>query len=182
MYLIKIAVKIFDTTCIIYLHFLSLLCMNNKILIVDDKKSVLTALEMLIQTEFDEVITLNNPNSLIATIEKNSVDIVLLDMNFRSGINNGNEGIYWLNEILKFDSSIIVIMITAYGDVELAVRTVKEGAFNFILKPWDINKLLSTLHSALKLRKSKLENNSLKKESRPDAALKIAQLINKMIS
>lgn len=140
--------------------------MNNKILIVDDKKSVLTALEMLIQTEFDEVITLNNPNSLIATIEKNSVDIVLLDMNFRSGINNGNEGIYWLNEILKFDSSIIVIMITAYGDVELAVRTVKEGAFNFILKPWDNNKLLSTLHSALKLRKSKLENNSLKKESK----------------
>ena len=102
--------------------------MNNKILIVDDKKSVLTALEMLIQTEFDEVITLNNPNSLIATIEKNSVDIVLLDMNFRSGINNGNEGIFWLNEILKFDSSIIVIMITAFGDVELAVRTVKEGA------------------------------------------------------
>ncbi|RLD79303.1 MAG: sigma-54-dependent Fis family transcriptional regulator [Bacteroidetes bacterium] len=140
--------------------------MNNKILIVDDKKSVLTALEMLIQTEFDEVITLNNPNLLIATIEKNCVDIVLLDMNFRSGINNGNEGIFWLNEILKFDSSIIVIMITAYGDVELAVRTVKEGAFNFILKPWDNNKLLSTLHSALKLRKSNLENNSLKKESK----------------
>ena len=140
--------------------------MNNKILIVDDKKSVLTALEMLIQTEFDEVITLNNPNLLIATIKKNSVDIVLLDMNFTTGINNGNEGIFWLNEILKFDSSIIVIMITAYGDVELAVRTVKEGAFNFILKPWDNNKLLSTLHSALKLRKSNLENNSLKKESK----------------
>ena len=139
--------------------------MNNKILIVDDKKSVLTALEMLIQTEFDEVLTLNNPNSLIATIEKNSVDIVLLDMNFKSGINNGNEGIFWLNEILKFDSSIIVIMITAYGDVELAVRAVKEGAFNFILKPWDNNKLLSTIHSALKLRKSKIENSSLKKES-----------------
>ncbi|MEN8120985.1 MAG: sigma-54 dependent transcriptional regulator [Bacteroidota bacterium] len=139
--------------------------MNNKILIVDDKKSVLTALEMLIQTEFDEVFTLNNPKNLISTIEKNKVDIVLLDMNFTTGINNGNEGIFWLNEILKFDASIIVIMITAYGDVELAVRAVKEGAFNFILKPWDNNKLLSTLHSALKLRKSKIENSSLKKVS-----------------
>jgi len=141
--------------------------MNTKILIVDDKKSVLTALEMLIQTEFDEVFTLNNPNSLIYTIEKNKIDIVLLDMNFTAGINNGNEGIFWLNEILKFDASIIVIMITAYGDVELAVRAVKEGAFNFILKPWDNNKLLSTLHSALKLRKSKKENNSLKQELNP---------------
>lgn len=140
--------------------------MNKKILIVDDKKSVLTALEMLIQTEFDEVITLNNPNSLISTIEKNKVDIVLLDMNFTTGINNGNEGIFWLNEILKFDASIIVIMITAFGDVELAVKAVKEGAFNFILKPWDNHKLLSTLHSAVKLRKSKIENNSLKKLSK----------------
>ena len=140
--------------------------MNNRILIVDDKKSVLTSLEMLIQTEFDAVITLNNPKSLISNIEKNKIDIVLLDMNFTTGINNGNEGIFWLNEILKFDSSIIVIMITAYGDVELAVRAVKEGAFNFILKPWDNNKLLSTLHSAVKLRKSKIENNSLKKVSK----------------
>lgn len=120
---------------------------------------------MLIQTEFDEVFTLSNPKSLIYTIEKNNIDIVLLDMNFTTGINNGNEGIFWLNEILKFDASIIVIMITAYGDVELAVRAVKKGAFNFILKPWDNNKLLSTLHSALKLRKSKMENSSLKKVS-----------------
>ena len=140
--------------------------MSNRILIVDDKKSVLTALEMLIQTEFDEVITLNNPNSLISTIEKNKVDIVLLDMNFTTGVNNGNEGIFWLNEILKFDASIIVIMITAFGDVELAVKAVKKGAFNFILKPWDNHKLLSTLHSAVKLRKSKIENNSLKKLSK----------------
>ena len=140
--------------------------MSNKILIVDDKKSVLTALEMLIQTEFDQVITLNNPNSLISTIENNNIDIVLLDMNFTTGINNGNEGIFWLNEVLKFDSSIVVIMITSYGDVELAVKAVKHGAFNFILKPWDNNKLLSTLHSASKLRKSKIENNSLKNVSK----------------
>ncbi|PLX19799.1 MAG: sigma-54-dependent Fis family transcriptional regulator [Salinivirgaceae bacterium] len=139
--------------------------MNNKILIVDDKKSVLTALEMLLQTEFDEILTLNSPKTLISTIEENKVDVVLLDMNFKSGINNGNEGIFWLNEILKFDPSIVVIMITAFGDVELAVKAVKEGAFNFILKPWDNQKLLSTLHSAIKLRKSKVENSALKKVS-----------------
>ena len=140
--------------------------MSNKILIVDDKKSVLTALEMLIQTEFDQVMTLSNPNSIISTIEKNNIDIILLDMNFTTGINNGNEGIFWLNEILKFDSSIVVIMITSYGDVELAVKAVKQGAFNFILKPWDNNKLLTTLHSALKLRKSNIENNSLRNVSK----------------
>ncbi len=140
--------------------------MSNKILIVDDNKSVLTALQMLVQTEFDEVIVLNNPASLISTLQSETIDIILLDMNFKSGINNGNEGIFWLNEILNFDSSIVVIMITAHGDVELAVRAVKEGAFNFILKPWDNNKLLATLHSASELRNSKVENTTLKNASR----------------
>jgi DNA-binding NtrC family response regulator len=139
--------------------------MSTKVLIVDDKKSVLIALEMLVQTQFDDVFTLANPNSLLSAISKNSIDIVLLDMNFRAGINNGNEGIFWLNEIKKYDPTIVVILITAYGDVELAVKAVKEGAFNFILKPWDNNKLLSTLHSAKRFRKSNLENSSLKKES-----------------
>jgi DNA-binding NtrC family response regulator len=83
-------------------------------------------------------------------------------MNFRAGINNGNEGIFWLNEIQKYDSTISVIMITAFGDVELAVKAVKEGAFDFILKPWDNNKLLTTLNAAMKLRKSKVENITLK--------------------
>jgi len=140
--------------------------MNKRILIVDDKKSVLTALEMLVQTEFDEVFTLNNPNSLLSTIEKYHIDVVLLDMNFNALVNNGNEGVFWLNEILKFDTNISVVMITAHGDVELAVRAVKEGAFNFILKPWDNNKLLSTLHSAIQLRHTKLENTSLKQSSK----------------
>jgi len=136
--------------------------MNNKILIVDDKKSVLTALEMLVQTEFEEVFTISNPNILISTIESENIDIVLLDMNFRAGINSGNEGMFWLKKIQKLDLNIVVIMITAHGDVELAVRAVKEGAFNFILKPWDNNKLLSSLHSAMQLRKSRVENTILK--------------------
>ncbi len=137
--------------------------MKSNILILDDNKSVLTALEMLLQTEFDHVFTLNNPNNLISTIQKRNIDVVLLDMNFKAGINSGNEGIYWLHQIQKYDSTISVIMITAYGDIELAVKAVKEGAFDFILKPWDNNKLISTLHASMKLRKSKIENASLLK-------------------
>jgi DNA-binding NtrC family response regulator len=137
--------------------------MNCNILILDDNKSVLTALEMLLQSEFYKIFTLKNPNQLISTIQEHQIDIVLLDMNFTAGINNGNEGIFWLREILKYDQSISVIMITAYGDIELAVKAVKEGAFDFILKPWDNNKLLSTIHASSKLRKSKMENASLLK-------------------
>ena len=139
--------------------------MKGKILILDDNNSVLTALEMLLQTEFDEVFTLINPNSLLASIQQHQIDVVLLDMNFKAGINTGNEGIYWLHEIQKLDPTISVVMITAYGDVELAVKAVKEGAFDFILKPWDNNNLISTLHASLKLRKIKVENEGLVKTS-----------------
>ncbi len=136
--------------------------MKGKILILDDNKSVLTALEMLLQSEFESIFCLSNPATLLSTIKKQHIDIVLLDMNFNAGIHNGNEGIFWLNEIQKYDSTISVIMITAFGDIELAVKAVKNGAFDFILKPWNNNKLISTLHAALKLRKSRVENISLK--------------------
>ncbi len=156
--------------------------MTCKILILDDNKSVLTALEMLLQSEFDQVFTLKNPNNLISTIEQHHIDIVLLDMNFSAGINSGNEGIYWLREIQKYDPSISVIMITAYGDIELAVKAVKEGAFDFILKPWDNNKLISTINASIKLRKSKIENasllqttNTLKQELNPSPQKLIGQ-------
>ena len=136
--------------------------MKGKILIIDDNKSVLTALEMLLQNEFEEVITLKNPNNLISTIQQNNIDVILLDMNFKAGINTGNEGLYWLKRIQDINTTISVVMITAYGDVELAVNTVKEGAFDFILKPWDNSKLISTLNAALKLRKSKIETELLR--------------------
>jgi DNA-binding NtrC family response regulator len=139
--------------------------MKSKILIVDDKKSILTALEMLLLTEYEYVFTLSNPNTLIHTVQKEQIDVVLLDMNFKAGINSGNEGIFWLNEIKKLDQAISVIMITAYGDVELAVKAVKAGAFDFILKPWDNNKLLSTVSAAVKLRKSKIENAGLRQKN-----------------
>lgn len=170
--------------------------MKGKILILDDNKSVLTALEMLLQTEFDDVFTLRNPSCLLSTIQKHPIDVVLLDMNFKAGINTGNEGIFWLHEIQKHDPAISVVMITAYGDVALAVKAVKEGAFDFILKPWDNNKLVSTLHAAMKLRKSKIENveltkatNNLKQELKPssqkiigqsDAMKKVMEMVKKV--
>lgn len=136
--------------------------MKGRILILDDNQSVLTALELLLQSEFEDVLCLRNPNNLISTLKQNSIDIVLLDMNFKAGINTGNEGIYWLHEIQKYDPTISVVMITAYGDIELAVKAVKEGAFDFILKPWENHKLMSTLHASLQLRKTKAESASLR--------------------
>ena len=156
--------------------------MKGKILILDDNNSVLTALEMLLQTEFDDVFTLRNPNSLVTSIQQHQIDVVLLDMNFKAGINTGNEGIYWLRQIQKHDPTISVVMITAYGDIGLAVKAVKEGAFDFILKPWDNDKLISTLQASLKLRKIKIENaklvkttNTLKQELKPTSQSIIGQ-------
>jgi len=148
--------------------------MKGNILIIDDNKSVLTALEMLLQCEFNEVIALKNPNTLLTTIQQNAIDVVLLDMNFKAGINSGNEGIYWLNRIRETDPTISVVMITAHGDVELAVKAVKNGAFDFVLKPWDNSKLITTLHAAIELRKSKQENSSLREKNKT-----LKQQINK---
>jgi DNA-binding NtrC family response regulator len=139
--------------------------MKGRVLIVDDNRSMLTALEMLLQSEFGEVYTLTNPGNLISTLRQHQIDVVLLDMNFKAGINTGNEGIHWLNRINETDPSISVVLITAYGDVALAVKAVKEGAFDFILKPWDNEKLISTLHAALKLRISKQENQGLRERA-----------------
>ena len=136
--------------------------LKGNILVVDDNRSVLTSLELLLQDEFKQVNTLKNPANLISSIREQKTDVILLDMNFKAGINTGNEGIHLLRTISETDPDISVVLITAYGDVELAVRAVKEGAFDFILKPWDNNKLIATLHAALKLRHSKLENKGLK--------------------
>ena len=130
--------------------------MKSRLLIVDDHKPVLKALTQLLEQEFDEVTAISNPNQLPSLVKETSYDVILLDMNFSAGINSGNEGIYWLTRILKIDPLIVVVMITAYGDVELAVRAIKEGAADFVLKPWDNQKLVATLQAALKLRKSNL--------------------------
>jgi DNA-binding NtrC family response regulator len=133
------------------------------LLIVDDSKSVLNALRMFLKYEFLEVVTIPGPNTLIHEIETKEIDVILLDMNFRAGESSGNEGIYWLREIKKKKPDIEVVMFTAYGDIETAVKATHEGAADFILKPWENEKLLATLRSAFKLRKSNLTVGDLKK-------------------
>ncbi|MFO7656944.1 MAG: sigma-54 dependent transcriptional regulator [Bacteroidales bacterium] len=135
---------------------------TSNLLIVDDNQSVLSSLELFLKRHFNKVITLKSPNQIPFALTTDDIDAVLLDMNFTAGINTGNEGIFWLRKILKQDPSIVVVMITAYGDVELAVKAIKEGATDFIMKPWDNQKLLVTLQAAIELRKSRQEVKKLK--------------------
>ncbi|MEX0314604.1 MAG: sigma-54-dependent transcriptional regulator [Allomuricauda sp.] len=135
-----------------------------KILVVDDNKSVLSALEILLQFEYKSVQTLFNPNQISSFPNLDEIDIVLLDMNFSAGVNTGNEGLFWLNEIKKKSPNTSVIMMTAYGAVDLAVTALKQGASDFILKPWNNERLLTTVKSAYEYRKSKQEISKLKKK------------------
>ena len=129
------------------------------ILVVDDNKGILAAVQLLLGTCFEQVITLSNPNQILNTLRENPVDLVLLDMNFSAGINNGNEGLFWLSEIHKADASIPVVLFTAYADIDLAVRGIKEGAFDFVVKPWDNTKLLETLRNAYSAGKTDRRDN-----------------------
>lgn len=137
---------------------------DGKILVIDDNKSVLSALEILLQFEFKTVNTISNPNQISSLGDLNTFDIVLLDMNFSAGVNTGNEGLFWLREIKKKAPLISVIMMTAYGAVDLAVKALKEGASDFILKPWNNEKLLATIKSAYLLRKSQNEVQELRQK------------------
>ena len=140
--------------------------MNGKLLIVDDHKQVLKALTQLLEPEFETITGISNPNQITGYLNSDGYDVILLDMNFSAGVNTGNEGLYWLNRILKSDPLVSVVMITAYSDVSLAVRAIKEGATDFVVKPWDNNKLISTLHAAYKLRLSNLENKKLRERQK----------------
>ena len=122
------------------------------ILVVDDNKGILTAVQMLLGTCFEKMITISTPNKIKATLHDENIDVVLLDMNFSAGINTGNEGLFWLSEIKKEDASIQVVLFTAYADIDLAVRGIKEGAADFVVKPWDNAKLLETLKTAYNIR------------------------------
>src|SRR5215813_6121091 len=132
-----------------------MLLKNSSILIVDDDTDVLTAVRLLLKTEVKEVMTEKNPENLRWHLSKDKFDVILLDMNFTSTINTGNEGIFWLNEIKKQRSDASVIMITAYGAIDLAVRSLKEGATDFVIKPWHNEKLLVTIKEALKKKEGK---------------------------
>ncbi|MDO6602194.1 sigma-54-dependent transcriptional regulator [Arenibacter palladensis] len=135
-----------------------------KILVIDDNKSVLSALEILLQFEYSNVSTISNPNRISSFPDLEKIDVVLLDMNFSAGVNTGNEGLFWLREIKKKAPLTPVIMMTAYGAVELAVQALKEGASDFILKPWNNDKFLATVKAAYMLRNSQKEINQLKQK------------------
>ena len=145
---------------------------TGKILIVDDNRSILSAVKLLCEGVFEEVITLPSPNSLITTLHKESPDVVLLDMNFHAGINTGNEGLFWLKEVLAKFPETKVVLFTAYADIELAVRAMKEGAFDFVVKPWDNAKLIETLQNAYKAAKGKGKKPAAKQQtSEPKAEM-----------
>ncbi len=132
-----------------------------KILVVDDSDSVLRTVNQLLKYECESIKTLKNPNQLNSVLTQETFDLILLDMNFKAGVNTGNEGLFWLDEILKIDKNAIVIMITAYGDIDIAVRAIKKGATDFITKPWDAEKFITTVLNAVKLSISKRKNEIL---------------------
>ncbi len=139
---------------------------KGNILIVDDNKNILSALEILLTPEFQTVTLLPDPSQVPSELRKRDYNLVVLDMNFNAGINTGNEGIYWLGRIREINPDISVVMITAYGDVELTVKALKAGASDFVLKPWDNTKLIATLKSALQLNLSKREVSQLKEKEK----------------
>lgn len=139
---------------------------NTKVLIVDDNEDILVAAKLLLKPYASLIETEKNPNNLPELLNKSSYDVIFLDMNFTQDMTSGKEGFFWLNEILKIDPTSVVILITAYGDVEMAVKAVKEGATDFVLKPWQNEKFLATYSSALKLRESKLEIHNLRSQQK----------------
>jgi DNA-binding NtrC family response regulator len=133
-----------------------------KILAVDDNEDILFALKLLLKQHVETIETLNSPEQLPVVLKKELYDVILLDMNFTKDAISGQEGFYWLEKILEIDPKAVVVFITAYGDAEKAVRAIKSGATDFILKPWQNEKLLATISSSVKLRRSRMEADTLR--------------------
>jgi DNA-binding NtrC family response regulator len=142
-----------------------MLLKNAKILAVDDDQDVLVAVKMLLRPEVKDIVTEKNPEKILSLLAQNQFDVILLDMNYKSSLNTGNEGIFWLRKIREINKTVAVIMITAYGDIDLAVRSVKEGANDFVLKPWRNEKLLETIESCYLQSANGKKNDSAKKSS-----------------
>ena len=137
------------------------------IIIVDDNKGVLSALKLLLKNHFENIIALPSPVTLLSAIRQENPDVVLLDMNFTDALNSGNEGLYWLHEIKKIYPALPVVLFTAYADIDLAVRGIKEGATDFVVKPWDNTKLTETLLNAC----NRSDKGRKKKEERPSSTM-----------
>ena len=137
------------------------------IIIVDDNKGVLSALKLLLKNHFENIIALPSPVTLLSAIRQENPDVVLLDMNFPDALNSGTEGLYWLHEIKRTNPSLPVVLFTAYADIDLAVRGIKEGATDFVVKPWDNTKLTETLLNAC----NRSDKGRKKKEERPSSTM-----------
>ena len=135
---------------------------NGKILIVDDNEDLLKAAKMFLKRHFAQIDLETNPEAIPNILNNESYDVILLDMNFTKDVSSGKEGFDWMERIIAIDPSAVVVLITAYGDVQMAVQAIKAGATDFVLKPWENDKLLATLYSAMQLRESKLEVKELK--------------------
>ena len=137
-----------------------------RLLIVDDDEDVLHALRLLLKKHAQSVHTEKNPERIPSLIRNEEYDLILLDMNFKQDVTSGREGFHWLGQILEYDPASVVVMITAYGDVETAVRAIKEGATDFVVKPWQNERLLATLSSASRLRETRREVHRLRSRGR----------------
>jgi len=126
-----------------------MLLKNASILVIDDDADVLTAIRLLLKTKVKEVVTEKNPNNIQSILSQQTFDLVILDMNFNGLINTGNEGIFWLKKIKDLNNEIDVILITAYGDIDLAIRALKEGASDFLIKPWKNEKLFQAIEDII---------------------------------
>ncbi len=134
---------------------------NASVLIIDDDQDILTAVRLLLKTEAKSVVTEKNPENLRSLLHKQQFDLIMLDMNFNSSINTGNEGLFWLRKIKEFGSDAAVIMITAYGDIDLAVKCLKEGASDFMVKPWHNERLISTIKETLRQKEKPNPGNEV---------------------
>ncbi len=135
---------------------------SGNILIVDDDEHVLLTSRLILKNYFENIATLSSPKTLESTLKQQDFDVVLLDMNFKAGVTSGNEGIFWMNRIRQIAPQIQVVMQTAYSDIELAVKSIKEGAVDFLPKPWDKEKLVATVVNAYQQARARKENRDLK--------------------
>ena len=137
---------------------------QGKILIVDDNEDILFTLKMLLRPRVESITTCSDPKEINRLVSRNQYDVVLLDMNFTADAVSGKEGFYWLERILEISPGTVVILITAYSDTEKAVRAIKAGATDFIPKPWQNEKMLATVSTALELSLSRSEVRTLKEQ------------------
>ncbi len=153
---------------------------TGRILIIDDNEDLLKAARIFLKRHVQQVDLEKNPEAIPALLNNESYDVILLDMNFTKDVSSGKEGYYWLEQILKIDPSAVVVLITAYGDVQMAVKAIKAGATDFVLKPWENEKLLATIFSAMRLRESRMEVEELRSRQK-ELSLKINERYENII-